>query len=127
MVSTTLTPPAEVSAAPSSSSLTNSPTLAPPSTGHSEFPPSPPTSTPSPQCSVPPSQPVVNPHKRPQPDEGGIITRSKSNIVKPLKKLNLHVQPSLPLEPSTITQALCDPDWRSAMQAKFDALHRNNT
>nr|KYP58488.1 Retrovirus-related Pol polyprotein from transposon TNT 1-94 [Cajanus cajan] len=126
-VNTTLNPPAEVSTAPSSSSLTNSPTPAPPSTGHSEFPPSPPTSTPSPQCSMPPSQPAVNPHRRPQPDGGGIITRSKNNIVKPLKKLNLHVQPFLPLEPNTITQALRDPDWRSTMQAEFDALHHNNT
>jgi hypothetical protein len=31
------------------------------------------------------------------------------------------------MEPGTITQALRDPDWRSAMQAEFDALHRNNT
>jgi len=124
MNSTTLNPPEEVSAAPSSSSFTNSPPLVQPSPGHSE---SPPTSPPSPPCFVPPSQPDANPTNRPQTDGGGIITRSKNNIVKPLKKLNLHVHPSSPLEPNTFTQALRDPDWRSAMQTEFDALHRNRT
>jgi len=58
---------------------------------------------------------------------GGIITRSQNNIGKPIKKLNLHVNTLCPIEPSNITQALRDPDWRSAMQAEFDALHNNNT
>jgi histone deacetylase 1/2 len=69
----------------------------------------------------PPPQPTI------PPNDGGIITRSKNNIVKPIQKLNLHVRPSQPVEPSTITQALRDPDWRFAMQNEFDALHRNNT
>ncbi|WVY99792.1 hypothetical protein V8G54_025862 [Vigna mungo] len=123
MVTTTLNPPEEISATPSSSSFPNSPTSTQPSTKHSESPSSPSSS----QCSVPSSQPNVNPNRIPQTDGGGIITRSKNNIVKPIQKLNLHVQPSSPLEPNTITQALRDPDWRSAMQAEFDALHRNNT
>ncbi|RZC24049.1 Beta-carotene isomerase D27, chloroplastic isoform D [Glycine soja] len=81
----------------------------------------PPTSQSSPQLSAPPPQTIVN------PNGGGIITRSKNNIIKPIQKLNLHVQASSPIEPNTITQALRDPDWRSAMQAEFDALHHNNT
>ncbi|WVY90853.1 hypothetical protein V8G54_036367, partial [Vigna mungo] len=80
MVSTTLNPLEEISAAPSSSSFPNSLTSAQPSTGDSKSPSSPPSS----QCSVPPSQPNVNANKRPQTDGGGIITRSKNNILKPL-------------------------------------------
>ncbi|PNY16224.1 hypothetical protein L195_g012939 [Trifolium pratense] len=63
----------------------------------------------------PPPQTTIPPNPRHQTNGGGIITRSKNNIVKPLHKLNLHVRPSPPIEPSTITQA------------EFDALHRNNT
>ncbi|XP_047312638.1 protein ARABIDILLO 1-like [Impatiens glandulifera] len=94
----------------------------PPFSGHYESP-----SSPSAQCFVPQSQPAINPHRKPQPNGGGIIIRSKNNIVKPIKKLNLHVQPSFQLEFNNITQALCDLDWRSTIQAEFDALHRNNT
>jgi hypothetical protein len=83
-----------------------------------------PSTHPSPS---PPPQTTIPPNPRHQTNDGGIITRSRNNIVKPLHKLNLHVRPSPPIEPSTITQALRDPDWRSAMQAEFDALHRNNT
>ncbi|CAJ2666261.1 unnamed protein product [Trifolium pratense] len=79
-----------------------------------------PTLLPQPQTTSPPTTTT-------EPHGGGIITRSKNNIVKPIHKLNLHVRPSSPMEPSTITQALRDPDWRSAMLAEFDALHRNNT
>jgi hypothetical protein len=85
-----------------------------------------PSSSPHPS-SLPPPQTDIPPNPTHQPNDGGIITRSKNNIVKPLHKLNLHVRPSSPIEPNTITQALRDPDWRSAMQAEFDALHRNNT
>jgi len=45
----------------------------------------------------------------------------------PIKKFNLHVRTLCLIEPSNITQALRDPDWRSTMQAEFDALHNNNT
>ena len=55
-------------------------------------------------------------HHRPHPllahtknqssNVGGIITRSLKNIVKPIKKLNLHVRPLCPIEPSNITQNL---------------------
>ncbi|KAK2457784.1 putative mitochondrial protein [Trifolium repens] len=79
-----------------------------------------PTLLPQPPTTSPPTTTT-------EPHGGGIITRSKNNIVKPIHKLNLHVRPSSPMEPGTITQALRDPDWRSAMQAEFDALHRNNT
>ena len=69
----------------------------------------------------------IDPHKNQSSNVGGIITRSKNNIVKPIKKLNLHVRPLCPIEPNNITQALRDPDWCSTMQVEFDALHNNNT
>ncbi|KHN17953.1 Retrovirus-related Pol polyprotein from transposon TNT 1-94 [Glycine soja] len=117
-----MNPPEDSSPAPSSPSITNSPYMAQSSTEPTNPTQSPPpTSQSSPQLSAPPPQTIVN------PNGGGIITRSKNNIIKPIQKLNLHVQASSPIEPNTITQALRDPDWRSAMQAEFDALHHNNT
>jgi len=74
-----------------------------------------------------PPPPTARPHNNQSTNAGGIITRSQNNIVKPIKKLNLHVRTLCPIEPSNITQALRDPDWRSAMQVEFDALHNNNT
>jgi len=75
----------------------------------------------------PPPPPTARPHNNQSTNAGGIITRSQNNNVKPIKKLNLHVRTLCPIEPSNITQALRDPDWRSTMQAEFDALHNNNT
>jgi histone deacetylase 1/2 len=121
--------------APHSPSFPHSPHLAQTSSSNDFNHPEPShdVSSPSPHSSPSPeSQPTtVSPSPPPQPtippNNGGIITRSKNNIVKPIQKLNLHVRPSQPVEPSTITQALRDPDWRFAMQNEFDALHRNNT
>ncbi|GAU24783.1 hypothetical protein TSUD_356130 [Trifolium subterraneum] len=118
MVTITPNPPEDSSTAPSSPSITNSPDMAPSSTEPTNLTQSPP---PNSQLSAPPPQIIVN------PNGGGIITRSKNNIIKPIQKLNLHVQAPSPIEPNTITHALRDPDWRSAVQAEFDALHHNNT
>ncbi|GAU12277.1 hypothetical protein TSUD_141850 [Trifolium subterraneum] len=122
LVNTTPNPQEDSSTALSSPSITNSLDMAQSSTEPTNLTQSPPpTSQSFPQLSVQSPQPIAN------PNEGGIITRSKNNIIKPIQKLNLHVQASSPIEPNTITQALRDPDWRSAMQAEFDALHHNNT
>lgn len=51
-------------------------------------------------------------------------TRSKSGIVKP------RVFPSLLLthvEPTSVKQALAQPEWRAAMQDEYDALLKNGT
>jgi len=79
------------------------------------------------QCLHHRPHPLLAPRNNQSTNVGGIITRSQNNIVKPIKKLNLHVRTLCPIEPSNITQALRDPDWRSTMQAEFDALHNNNT
>ena len=58
-----------------------------------------------------------------------MITRAKNNIHKPLQKLNLHAQMHHPsdFEPTTVTQALKDPNWRKAMSEECDALVKNGT
>lgn len=58
-----------------------------------------------------------------------MTTRVKNNIHKPIQKLTLHTQLSTPiaLEPTTVTQALKDPQWCRAMSKEYDALVRNGT
>ena len=58
-----------------------------------------------------------------------MITRAKNNIHKPLHKMNLHIQltKSHDLEPTMMTQALKDPQWRRAMSEEHDALVKNWT
>jgi len=75
----------------------------------------------------PPPPPTTRPHNNHSTNVGEIITCSQNNIVKPIKKLSLHVRPLCPIELSIITQALREPDCCSAMQAEFNALHNNNT
>ena len=53
-------------------------------------------------------------------------TRGKSGIAQPVDRLNLHVVPVSPL-PRSVRDALSDPNWRSDMQAEFDALIGNDT
>jgi hypothetical protein len=53
-------------------------------------------------------------------------TRGKSGITHPVDRLNLHDVPMSPL-PRSVRDALADPNWRSAMQAKYDALMANDT
>ena len=73
---------------------------------------------------VPSSLPTIQTHV-PHP----MITRSKNNIHKPIQKLSYHTQLYSPthLEPSTVSQALKDPNWRQAMQEEYTALVQNNT
>jgi hypothetical protein len=53
-------------------------------------------------------------------------TRGKAGFAQPVDRLNLHVVPMSPL-PRSIRDALSDPNWRSAMQAEYDALLANDT
>ena len=58
----------------------------------------------------------------------GIQTRSKSNIFKPRRILDLHVAALSPLvEPTTYKQAQKSSEWHQAMNEEYDALLRNNT
>ncbi|KAK0603909.1 hypothetical protein LWI29_010028 [Acer saccharum] len=74
---------------------------------------------PLPECSQQQLAPTVHP----------MITRSKSNIHKPLQKLNLHthLHQSAEVEPTTAVQALKDPQWRQAMSEECNALIKNGT
>ncbi|KAF9664609.1 hypothetical protein SADUNF_Sadunf16G0036200 [Salix dunnii] len=58
-----------------------------------------------------------------------MITRSKNNIYKPIQKHSYHIQlsPSAPIEPTSVTQALKDPNWRLPMQEEYTALLKNET
>ncbi|KAL5546443.1 hypothetical protein UlMin_006130 [Ulmus minor] len=59
-----------------------------------------------------------------------MVTRSKNNIYKPLTKVSYpatkHPLPHT-LEPSTVTQALQDSNWRAAICDEFNALLRTQT
>jgi hypothetical protein len=62
--------------------------------------------------------PVTNAHS--------MRTRGKAGIAQPVDRLRLHAVPMSPL-PHYVRDALSDPNWRSAMQAKYDALLANDT
>jgi hypothetical protein len=58
-----------------------------------------------------------------------MITRARNHITKPIQKLNLHatLTSSTPQEPTSITQAIKDPNWRNVMSAEYNALVSNDT
>lgn len=55
-----------------------------------------------------------------------ITTRSRSSIIKPVDRLNLHTLALSPI-PKTHLQVLKDPHWNSAMHDEYNALIKNNT
>lgn len=69
------------------------------------------------------TRPVAIPHVTNAHSMG---TRGKSGIAQPVDRLNLHAVPMSPL-PRSVHDALLDPNWRSAMQAEYDALLANDT
>jgi len=58
-----------------------------------------------------------------------MITRSRNNIQKTIQKLSLHtIKPVIhQTEPSSLSQALTDPNCRAAMSDEYDALVCNGT
>jgi len=73
-----------------------------------------------------PSLPVQPP---PQHSQHPMITRSRNNIQKTIQKLSLHtIKPVIhQTEPSSLSQALTDPNCRAAMSDEYDALVCNGT
>ncbi|GKV43628.1 hypothetical protein SLEP1_g50892 [Rubroshorea leprosula] len=103
-----------------------------------------PTSTPSPLPSLTsPSSPIKtnSVHQSPAPSDSHssplrspppqplrthpMVTRSQNNIFKPKTLFHATKSPlSLLVEPTCVTQALKDPNWRQAMSEEFSALVR---
>ncbi|KAJ9542159.1 hypothetical protein OSB04_028665 [Centaurea solstitialis] len=73
---------------------------------------------------LPPSLPSVS-SPTPHPTHP-MTTCSKSGIVKPTQRLNLHTTSITPL-PRSHLQALQDPNWRQAMNEEYHALIKNKT
>ncbi|KAK0588898.1 hypothetical protein LWI29_006805 [Acer saccharum] len=70
----------------------------------------------------PPATPPLVSHNK-----HSMTTRAKNNIRKPIQKLNLHTQliSSADFEPTTVSQALKDPNWRKAMSDECNSLVKN--
>lgn len=69
------------------------------------------------------------PSSSPPPNHHRMQTRSKNNIIKPIKKLTLTASllKSPACEPRTIQQALKDKRWCPAATTEFDAMMQNRT
>lgn len=89
----------------------------------------------SPQVSQPTSSPssigIIN--SQAQPMQHAMITRAKAGVYKPkVPYIGLiEEKPSadclLRIEPRNVTEALSSSCWRTAMEAEFQALQKNNT
>ncbi|CAA7053046.1 unnamed protein product [Microthlaspi erraticum] len=86
---------------------------------------SPPTPTPQP-TPTPPQTPTPPP---PPENRHNMTTRAKNNITKPTQRLTLLTKAKTPkpLIPSTINQAMRDPNWTNAMGDEYNAQLRNRT
>ncbi|KAL9239991.1 hypothetical protein vseg_014258 [Gypsophila vaccaria] len=120
--SATTTPPPLPPAAPPLTPTTPAAILSSPHvmTTPNPSPPTPtlPTSQQSHRQSFPPPSNTPHPYG----------TRASHNIFKPIDRLNLSAQLTpTPSEPTTIKQALADPQWHAAMLQQHKALLTNKT
>ena len=114
---TTSKSPSEPTSSPSHS---NQPNKTPPNSPSSSSSSPTPIPSPSPQSSNSPPPPPQNQHS--------MRTRAKNNITKPIKKLTLAATPKGKSKiPTTVAEALRDPNWRNAMSEEFNAGLRNST
>lgn len=60
-------------------------------------------------------------HQVPITSTHPVFTRSRLGTVKPVQKLNLHVESSSPI-PYKYLQAFKDPNWSNAMKDEYNAL-----
>lgn len=68
----------------------------------------------------------LDPSLSPPAPSHPMVTRSRVGIVKPIRKLNLHVDTSSPI-PHNNLQGFKDPHWFNAMKDEFNALITNKT
>ncbi|XP_010445567.1 PREDICTED: uncharacterized protein LOC104728255 [Camelina sativa] len=94
-----------------------------------------PTTQPRPQTNIVPhrARPIQPQNQtttiEPPQNNHNMQTRAKNRITKPNTKLSLHVvaSPISLKEPTTIAQALKDPNWSPACSKEYDALTINHT
>ncbi|KAL4561507.1 hypothetical protein LXL04_033674 [Taraxacum kok-saghyz] len=106
-----------------SNAAAHSDTAAPPlvTTSSTGGPHDPPVSTAAPSVAVPSrSQPT------PSAPTHTMHTRLRHGIVKPVHKLNLHVDTTSPV-PRSYSQDFRDPNWQNAMKEEYQALISNRT
>lgn len=110
-------------ASPSSTQSQNQPETTP-SPHPTPTPPSPniPTPVPSPDPPTPtPSPPPVN-------NAHPMRTRAKNKITKPAQNFSLTATTKpIPTIPTSVAQAMRDPNWRNSMGDEYNAQIRNNT
>ncbi|BAB10876.1 polyprotein [Arabidopsis thaliana] len=103
-----------------------------------------PTNTNQSQNSTPPTSPTTSVHQHsptpsplpqnpplppPPQNDHPMRTRAKNQITKPKTKFNLttSLTSSKPTIPTTVAQALKDPNWRNAMSEEINAQMKNHT
>ncbi|CAL9241906.1 unnamed protein product, partial [Arabidopsis halleri] len=131
--------PSNSTLSPQNSPLTKSPNhtqTSPLPRSHSSSPTTTPTPTspdheksPSPSPEIPPPPPQNHPLPPPPQNNHPMQTRAKNQISKPKTKFSLttSLTSSKPVIPTTVTQALKDPNWRNAMSEEINAQLKNHT
>ena len=88
---------------------------------------------------LPPPHPPFSSNQLPKPltsnqclnpqNTHSMTTRSKNNVFTSSKKINISATTtfSFPIEPTCVSQAMKDRQWRQAMSYEFDPLIRNGT
>jgi hypothetical protein len=85
------------------------------------------SASPSPSPSPAPAPQLV-PRRQQQPlPPYPMVTRSRTGTLRANQRYACTATTTAPPVPSSVREALWDPDWRAAMQVEFDALQANRT
>ncbi|KAG7543090.1 Ribonuclease H-like superfamily [Arabidopsis thaliana x Arabidopsis arenosa] len=100
------------------------------SSSNTSFTPSHHSADQTPSPTPPNNSPVSIPQPPPPPQNvHPMRTRAKNQITKPKTKFSLTtaLTPVMPVIPTTVAQALKDPNWRNAMSEEINAQFKNHT
>ena len=106
--------------APLTTSTSSAPTLPPAATA---TPPDTLPTHPTPNTSLTPSQPTINP----PPNNHPMRTRGKNKITKPNQKYSYTTSKTKPTIPKTVAEALRDPNWRNSIVEEINTQICNGT